>query len=161
MENQYQITPVGYVKKDITSFRINIFKEYIPALFCLEEFSHLQVIWWAHLSDGIESRKMLETGRIFKRGPSKMGVFATRSPERPNPVMISTIRVLSVDLENGVIITPFMDAENNTPVIDIKPLYPMERVRNCKAPRWSDGWPEWQEELPGFDWGKVINFQGY
>lgn len=159
MENHYHITPVGFIKKDNNSFRVELLKEYLPALTCLDEFSHVQLVWWAHLSDGTENRKQLEIGKIFKKGPSKMGVFATRSPERPNPVMISTIRTEEADLENGVIRTPFIDAEDNTPVLDIKPLYPMERVKNCKAPRWSKGWPEWQEEFPGFDWSEVINFQ--
>lgn len=157
MKTQYQISPVGYIKKEKGSFRIEILKEYIPALSCLDEFSHVQVIWWAHLSDGEENRKKLEAGKIFKKGPSKMGVFATRSPLRPNPVMISTIKVASADLENGIIDTAFIDAEEGTPVMDIKPLYPMERVKNCKGPRWSEDWPQWQEEVVDFEWGAVIN----
>ena len=153
----YQISPVGYINKENGSFRIEIQKEYVPALSCLDEFSHVQVVWWAHLTDKPENRQMLEAGKLFTKGPSSMGVFATRSPLRPNPVMISIIKVACTDIENGVINTAFIDAEEGSKVLDIKPLYPMDRVKNCKGPRWSDDWPQWQEEVADFEWGTVMN----
>ncbi len=159
MKTQYQISPVGYIKKENGSFRIEVLKEYIPALSCLDEFSHVQVIWWAHLSDERENREKLETGKIFKKGPSKMGIFATRSPVRPNPLMISTIKVSGTELQNGIIHTPLIDAEDRTPVLDIKPLYPMERVKSCTGPGWSEDFPQWQEEVADFEWGAVMNVE--
>lgn len=73
--------------------------------------------------------------------------------------MISVIRVSEADFTTGVIRTAFIDADNNTPVVDIKPYYPMDRVRNCRTPGWSEGWPEWHEEAAGFDWSRIVVYR--
>ena len=50
-------------------------------------------------------------GHVEKRGPENTGSFATRSPVRPNPIMVSIIRVSVLDQAKGTILTPFLDAE--------------------------------------------------
>ena len=158
MDDQMQIKPVGRVRVRDGHFSVHLEKEFIPALKNIEGYSHLQMIWWAHLTDQPDKRKVLNTGKIFKKGPGEMGVFATRSPVRPNPIMISTVKILEIDLEEGIITMPFMDAEDQSPVLDIKPYLPMERVRDCAVPEWCRHWPEWYEDTPGFDWEQEINF---
>lgn len=158
MNTSYYFNAIGSIEKNNDTFIIRFKPEYKDALRYLDEFSHIQVIWWAHLCDDWESRSTLISGKIFKHGPADLGIFATRSPARPNPVMVSTIKVLEINLKEGTLTTPFIDAEPGTPAIDIKPLYPMERVKNCKGPEWSKHWPEWQEEIPEFNWSKEINF---
>ena len=66
--------------------------------------------------------------------------------------------VEKIDAENGIIHTPFIDAEDGTPVLDIKPYFPMERIRQCQVPEWFAHWPEWAEDAIHFDWKKEINF---
>ncbi len=56
-----------------------------------------------------------------------MGVFATRSPQRPNPIALSVAQVLRIDQEAGRIWIAYSDAEPGTPVLDLKPLYPQHR----------------------------------
>ena len=127
---KYEIEPIGWVDKDEDGKLIRVLPEFRPAMLELEDYSHLQIIWWAHLSDSSNQRKKLSTGKLFKKGPDKLGVFSTRSPVRPNPLMSSTIAVTKIDLKNGIILMPFMDAEAGSPVLDINPYKLMERVKD-------------------------------
>ena len=158
MEQQIQIKPIGSVRATDGNYSIHLEKEFIPALKNIEGFSHLQIIWWAHLTDDPENRRMLYLKKIFKKGPEKIGVFSTRSPVRPNPIMVSTVKVLKIDAEEGIITVSFIDAVDQSKVLDIKPYRLMERVRECTVPEWCRQWPEWHEEASGFDWEQEINF---
>ena len=86
-----------------------------------------------------------------------MGIFSTRAPGRPNPILLTTIKVKDIDLKEGTIFPQFIDAEPGTPVLDIKPYYPMERVRDCRVPQWCAHWPQWAEETAGYDWSGEMN----
>ncbi|HDS06554.1 MAG TPA: S-adenosylmethionine-dependent methyltransferase [Bacteroides sp.] len=158
MEDQMQIKPVGRVRVSDGHFSVQLEEEFIPALKHIEGYSHLQIIWWAHLTDDPESRGELTLKKIFKKGPEDIGVFATRSPVRPNPIMISTVNVLKIDTEKGIIAVSFIDAVDESIVLDIKPYRLMERIRECSVPEWCRHWPEWHEEASGFDWKQEINF---
>jgi Uncharacterized conserved protein len=48
------------------------------------------------------------------------GVFATRSPDRPNPILITTVEVLSVDIDKGEVKVRGLDALDDSPILDIK-----------------------------------------
>ena len=71
---------------------IKLAPEYIPALQGLEGFSHLAVLWWFSEFDSEEARSVLETSRPYKNAPEVLGIFATRSPVRPNPIALSVTR---------------------------------------------------------------------
>ncbi len=155
---EIQLHPVGciYIRND--AFVIEVSKEYRPALSELEGFSHLQVIFWAHLFDGTTFQKSPVIDKPYKRGPDKVGLFATRSPHRPNPVLLSIIVVQQIDHKNGLIITPFIDAEDGSPLLDIKPYHMSERVRDCRVPEWCNNWPQWYEDSASFDWKNEFTF---
>ena len=156
MTTQFQIESIGKIKAENNTYTIQLDQKYIPALQNLIGFSHLQIVWWAHLTDTPENRARLVLPKLFKHGPDRMGVFATRAPFRPNPILISTIKVHAIDYDQGMIITPFIDAEDQTPVLDIKPYFAMERVRDCVEPAWCQHWPKWQEDAASFDWRREI-----
>ena len=158
MNKSFEVNSIGYVKYVDEKIIIELNKKYIPGLRKIEGFSHLQIIWWAHLTDQSQHREQLIAENLFKKAPAKIGIFSTRSPARPNPVMVSTIKVIGTDTEKGIIYTPFIDAEPNTPVLDIKPYFPMERAKDCAVPQWFDHWPKWAEEAMSFDWQEEINF---
>lgn len=160
METTFQITGIGSVHVDNGTYAIQLDEKFLPALTSIEGFSHLQVVWWAHLTDSPQHRDNLTLGKLFKSGPDDMGVFATRSPVRPNPILISTVKVTDIDFDRGIIYTPFIDAEDQTPVLDIKPYFPMERVRDCEAPEWCAHWPQWFEDTMTFNWREEINALG-
>ena len=158
MNNQYHIEAIGYVEKTSSEIFIHLFDQYKSGLKNIQGFSHLQVIWWAHLVDDKEYQNKTIIKNLFKNAPEETGVFATRAPTRPNPIMISTVRVKKIEFEKGIIYTPFIDADQKTPVLDIKPYFPMERVKNCDVPESFKHWPKWSEDAETYDWKKEINF---
>jgi tRNA-Thr(GGU) m(6)t(6)A37 methyltransferase TsaA len=91
----------------------------------LEFYSHIWLIW--QFSE-IPDKKWSPTVRPPKLGGNKrMGVFATRSPFRPNPIGLSAVKLLKIDYEaeNAPLIhVSGADLMNNTPIYDIKPYLP-------------------------------------
>lgn len=158
MNNNYQIKPVGYVEVSEKGFSIKIEKEFLPGLTNLEGFSHIQVVWWGHLYDKPQYRKNLMSKKPYKTGPDVLGVFATHSPVRPNPILLTTIDIQNIDYEKGIIYTSWIDAEKGTPVLDIKPYHLEERIRDCKVPVWCEHWPKWGEDSGTFNWQDEFNF---
>ena len=66
------------------SARISIDAGYRGALAGINGFSWINVIWWAHLLDSPEQRSIVEVEKPYREGPDRLGIFATRSPLRPN-----------------------------------------------------------------------------
>ena len=158
MENTYKINKIGRVNAEDGIFTIQLEKEFISGLTNIDGFKYLQVVWWGHLHDSPAKRATLVIEKPYKTSPDKLGVFATRSEIRPNPILISTIQVLKIDKGEGKIYTPYIDAENGTEVLDIKPYHTVERIKNCDVPAWCAHWPEWYEEAAIFDWQNEFNF---
>lgn len=76
-----------------------------------------------------------------------LGVFACRAPMRPNPVGLTTARVLHVDRDAGRVEIADIDAYDGTPVLDLKAYMPFcDRVRSVRVPDWAAGWPQWMPE---------------
>ena len=106
-----------------------------------------------------EQRNKLTLYRPYKGSPEKLGTFASRSPERPNPIALTVCEVLNVDEDNGVIRVSFLAALDSTPIIDIKPYTPsLDRVEYLKVPEWQSQWPKSVEASGTFDWSSVFNF---
>ena len=91
----------------------------------LEEFSHLWLIW--HFSE-IKKEEWSPTVRPPKLGSNKrVGVFATRSPFRPNSIGLSSVKLKKIDFEAAdgpVLWVEGADLMDNTPIFDIKPYLP-------------------------------------
>ena len=159
-DDTYVLKVIGYVRNSDSGARIELLPEYAPALAGLEEFSHAMVVWWCHLLDSDEYRSIVSAGKPYVNGPDGLGIFATRSPVRPNPIAFSPAMITGHDVENGVIETPFLDAEDGSPVLDIKPYSPsIDRVRNATTPAWCSHWPATYEENEVFDWDAEFAFQ--
>jgi len=68
---------------------------------------------------------------------TKVGVFSTRSPHRPNPIGLSTARVVSVDSKRGIVELAALDLIDGTPILDIKPYLPwVDAVPAAATPSW-------------------------
>ncbi len=159
MTSEIKINSIGSVKTEKDHYHLSIKKEYRKSLKGIEGFSHIIIIWWGNQSDLKEQRKKLVVNKPYKKGPDIIGIFATRSEIRPNPVLLTTANILSVDLEKGIIDIPWIDAENNSPIIDLKPYQPCsDRVKNVEQPEWCSDWPRFYEESAEFDWESVFNF---
>jgi tRNA-Thr(GGU) m(6)t(6)A37 methyltransferase TsaA len=137
-----KLEPVGFVqtdavgnevrKKNVVS-RIIFLEEYTEALEGVEEFSHLFVLFWLHQISG-ESRKMI---KVHPRGRVDMpllGIFATRTPHRPNPIGLTRVKLLKI--EGNVLTVQGLDAYDGTPVLDIKPFDSWDITEDFKVPEW-------------------------
>ena len=75
------------------------------------------------------------------------GVFACRSEYRPNPIAVTTCKVLDVDEENGVVKIADIDAYDGTRILDLKPYFPVcDRVKDARIPDWVDFGIDWLPE---------------
>ena len=90
------------------------------ALRGLEEFDYLWLIWGFNLNRPVRSSRLtVRPPRLG--GNTRVGVFASRSPFRPNPLGLSSVRMTSVDPASGVISVLGADLADGTPIYDIKP----------------------------------------
>ncbi len=159
MSSQLIINPVGRVRAEQGRFQLIIKPHIKDALTELAGFSHIQILWWGHKTDTPKDRTVLISKKPYKNSPDEIGIFANRSQIRPNPVLLTTAAILSVDIEAGIVELPWIDAENDSPIIDIKPYQPcFDRVQDVRLPEWCSGWPQWQEDSGAFDWAAVFNF---
>lgn len=92
------------------------------ALRGLEGYSHIWLIW--QFSEAVRDTWSPTVRPPRLGGNKRMGVFATRSPFRPNPVGLSCVKIESIDLKNVEIIVSGVDMLNGTPILDIKPYLP-------------------------------------
>lgn len=139
-------------------YQLRLHPEYGPGLTGLEGFSHVMILWYAHrapLWDGA----FLTQEKPYRLAPDTLGIFSTRSPIRPNNLCVSIAAVRSVDVEQGMLELVWIDAEEGTPVLDLKPYYLCsENVTGASYPDWCDHWPKSYEASSSFDWGKEFLF---
>ena len=103
------------------------------ALDGLEGFSHIMVLYWMHqAAAGQPPTKVHPMGK--KEFPL-VGLFVTRSPHRPSPIGVTTVRLLQ--RRGNVLKVQGLDAFDGTPVIDIKPYIPgYDSVADATVPQW-------------------------
>lgn len=155
----FHVFRLGTVHATSSSWVIEINPEYRDALIGLEGFSHIQVLFWLHMHDTDELRKTVTCDQPYKKAPDVLGIFATRSDYRPNPIGLSVCCVKSIDVRKGMIELYYVDAEDGSPIIDIKPYHPgVDRVKNLTTPAWCAHWPQWYEEMGDFNWADEFNF---
>ena len=119
------------------------------ALRGLEEFSHLWLIW--QFSQAVRDTWSPTVRPPRLGGNTRMGVFATRSPFRPNPIGLSCVRLVGMekDPELGhVLVVAGADLMDGTPILDIKPYLP-----------YADSHPEALGGFTGNVGGKVLEVE--
>jgi len=126
----FEIRPIGYVRSPYkeqtdaprqgrlsqTISEIVIDEQYLTGLQDVEKSSHLIVLSWFDRAD----RTMLRATPPHEK--VEHGVFATRSPNRPNPIAFSVVDLLGID--RNVLRVRGLDACDGTPIADIKPYLP-------------------------------------
>lgn len=154
-----QVQPIGTVVNEAGTMAVQLDSKFIEALAGLAGFSHLQLLWWFSDFDNEEARNVLQVPQPYKNAPEIMGIFATRSPVRPNPVALTTVEVISLDQEKGLIEVSYLDAHHGSPVLDLKPYTPSaDRVEQRQVPTWCQHWPQSFESSGDFDWEKEFMF---
>ena len=149
--------PIGRITTE-EGFRLELEKPYGEGLIALEGFSHVEVLWHAHLC-GNAGDSALVLSKPYVSGPDAIGVFATRSPYRPNAICTSVASVLQVDREHNIVHLAWIDAQEGSPILDIKPYHGSEcRARDLEVPSWCAHWPQWIEDSELFAWEGEFTF---
>jgi tRNA-Thr(GGU) m(6)t(6)A37 methyltransferase TsaA len=91
---------------------IEVYPEFAQGLKGIENVSHIFVLYFGSQSD----RSVVQSRTPFSEKP--IGVFATRSPNRPNPIAICIADLLTI--ENNVLTVSGLDALDGSPLLDIK-----------------------------------------
>ena len=97
MAEVYSIQPIGHVTKSSDKTTLKIFPQFQDGLLGLNGFSHVLVFYWFDRNDTPEKRATLIVHPRGNKANPLTGVFATRSPFRPNLIGLSVCRIKSVD----------------------------------------------------------------
>ncbi|MGM0213132.1 SAM-dependent methyltransferase [Enterococcus sp. AZ109] len=155
-----ELQAIGKVSQQEGKTTLVLKEEVKDALLGLGDFSHVMVLYWFDQLDVPELRAERVVEKPYKKGPEKLGIFATRGPVRPNPIAVSVAGILSVDEEAGIVELDYLDAEVGSPLLDLKPYTPSaEIVQEYQSPDWCAHWPQSYEESGEFDWSKEFNFE--
>ncbi len=144
MEYKINLTPVGTVRNSVNdpkhkdwqavTSQIVVTKNLEPALDGVEGFSHLIIIYWMHKLAPAQQPPT----KVHPKGDRSLpltGVFATRSPVRPNPIGMTVVKLL--ERRGGILEVVGLDALNGTPVLDIKPYIPShDSICEATVPEW-------------------------
>ena len=131
---KFDIKIAANQESDLILSEIILNEDCVEALDGIEEFSHLIIVFWTHnTSNTARKIRKVHPGGL-KNMPLK-GIFATRSPIRPNPICLTTVRL--IERKENILFVDGIDAINNTPVLDIKPHLPYYDVPlNVKTAEW-------------------------
>ena len=120
--------------------RVRIFPEFCDALKGIDGFSHIIILYWFHLRDNEKERSVLQVIPRRHTAKVKVGVFACRSPSRPNPIGLCVVKLMKV--EDCSLIVKGLDAFEDSPIIDIKPYIPRaDSILNVCVPEWTGRGP--------------------
>ncbi|MCD4657497.1 MAG: tRNA (N6-threonylcarbamoyladenosine(37)-N6)-methyltransferase TrmO [Planctomycetes bacterium] len=117
-------------KENCGEFWIELDEKYIPSLDKLQFFNYIYVLFYLD--------RIADTVKLKAHPPSygrkEVGLFASRSPYRPNHIALSAVRLLKI--ERNLLFISSIDALNNSPVLDIKPYF---KDLDCKEDA-NSGW---------------------
>ena len=139
------LTPIAVVRNEIndTSGRVwaqvrseLVFRdEFVPALDGLQGFSHVFVLTYLHeVTD--EGRALLRLHPTGDESSPEVGVLATRTAHRPNPLSISIVPLEGI--KEHVVRVVGLDVVNGTPVLDIKPYVSFYDSFDAEVPQWAE-----------------------
>ncbi len=138
MNEKAELHFIGVVEKiDEQEARIRLFPEFCPGLKNIETYSHLIILYWFHLRDKAEERRIVQvTPRKHHPDVPEVGVFASRSPSRPNPIGLCIVELKKI--ENCTLFVKELDAFEGSPIIDIKPYLPKaDSISEARVPPWT------------------------
>lgn len=127
-------TAIGDEVKDKTrTSQVVMCKDLTNALDGISGFSHLFVLFWLHETSA-KQRKLLKVHPRRRKDLPLLGIFATRTMTRPNPIGLTLVELVNV--EDNVLTVRGLDAFDGTPVLDIKPFDSWDNAETAKVPEW-------------------------
>ena len=139
--NEIILKPIGFVKNSVKQPRFGNFanevsevivdEKFAEALKGIDYYSHVIIVYWM---DRVKDYVIQHQPQGNPNVPI-VGIFACRCPQRPNPIAITTVKLIG--REGNKIKVKGLDTLDGTPVIDIKPYWPQyDKVEDCKIPDW-------------------------
>lgn len=136
--------PIGYVSNSVTEqmdvdwgkveTKIILNPEFSKGLTGLTDFSHINVIYYLDKAKYIEEKHLIRRPQGREDMPM-VGIFSQRVKDRPNPIGITSVNLLSI--KDNIITVKGLDAIDGTPILDIKPYYPVfDKRDNAVVPEW-------------------------
>ncbi|MDO8601195.1 MAG: tRNA (N6-threonylcarbamoyladenosine(37)-N6)-methyltransferase TrmO [bacterium] len=136
-----KLKPIGFVKNKVKMPRFGNFtkeiseiildKKFSLALKGIDDYSHIIVLYWM---DKVKDYVIQHRPQGNQEVPI-VGIFACRCPARPNPIGITTVKLISH--QGNKIKVKGLDILDGTPIIDIKPYWPQyDKVIKEKIPSW-------------------------
>ena len=89
-------SPIGHIQKTEDQTFIVLDKKHQPGLLGVDGYSHIHMFWWFDKNDTPEKRAVLQVHPMGNRENPRTGVFATRSPMRPNLIALTLCKVVAV-----------------------------------------------------------------
>ena len=137
--------PIGYVKNEVTQRKdtswgedtstVVLNDEFKTGLTGLEDFTHAIIIF--HLDKAkYEKEKHLQRRPQNRDDMPLVGIFSQRGKDRPNRMGMTAVEIVSV--EEDTLVVKGLDAIDGTPILDIKPYYPVYDKKDAKVPEWVD-----------------------
>ena len=144
-QKTFTMTPIGAVKCAVTEMsqggwakidsEIHLDPQLAGGLQGLAGFSHILVTFALDRALGFDPAKQLMRKPKGREDLAAVGVFAQRTKYRPNPLAVTTVKLLGI--EGNVLRVHALDALDGTPVLDIKPyMPPFDRMDDVKMPPW-------------------------
>ncbi len=141
-----EFSSIGYISNNVKeqtdtawgqiTSQIILEPEYAEGLKGLSDFSHINVVYF------LDKAKFIYENHIQRHPQGRedlpvVGLFAQRVKDRPNPIGITSVKL--IDVKENIITVQGLDAINGTPVLDIKPYFPVYDTKtDAKTPEWVD-----------------------
>lgn len=138
---EIKLKTIGFVRNNVKEPRFGNFaneiskivvdKKFTKALKGIDDYSHVIIVYWM---DKIKDYVITHRPQGNPNVPI-VGIFACRCPQRPNPIAITTVKL--IEHKGNIIKVKGLDVLDGTPIIDIKPYWPQyDKVENEKIPDW-------------------------
>ena len=139
--SEIRLKPIGFAKNSEKESRFGSFsnviseivvdKKFTDALNGIEDYSHVIIVYWM---DKVKNYVITHRPQGNPDVPI-IGIFSCRCPQRPNPIAMTTVRL--IDHKENKIKVKGLDILDGTPIIDIKPYWPIyDDVKDEKIPSW-------------------------
>ncbi len=142
---EISMKPIGYVKNEVQEKKdvswgddisdILLEEDYYKGLRGLEDFSHAIILYYLDKAEYITD-KHLQRHPQNRQDMPLVGVFSQRGKDRPNRIGMTSVEIVAVS--DRALTVRGLDAISGTPVLDIKPYYPVYDKKEAKTPEWVD-----------------------
>lgn len=107
---------------------------------------YITIFWWFHKFDTDKYRGITECNPPYEDAP-RSGIFATRSPVRPNPIAMTVVRIIKIDVEKKRIYLNGIESFDKTPCLGISEYdFREDCVGDSRIPKWLQHWPKSLDE---------------